>query len=120
MKERDLKLCHSDLNFNLRREKMIYIDGNLIATAEIIQSELDKAAVAQSTSGWMELNSELVQYSGGAEVKIPNLDMDGLADYDRANGFTAGDVKFGYQTKKLTMDRGRSFSFDEHIYIFNN
>ena len=88
--------------------------ANLIATAEIIQSELDKAAVAQSTSGWMELNSELVQYSGGAEVKIPNLDMDGLADYDRANGFTAGDVKFGYQTKKLTMDRGRSFSFDEH------
>lgn len=98
---------------------MIYIDGNLIATAEIIQSELDKAAVAQSTSGWMELNSELVQYSGGAEVKIPNLDMDDLADYDRANGFTAGDVKFGYQTKKLTMDRGRSFSFDEHIYIYS-
>ncbi len=88
--------------------------ANMIATATIIQTELDKAAVAQSSSGWMELNSDLVKYSGGAEVKIPNLDMDGLADYDRASGFTVGDVKFEYETKKLTQDRGRSFTFDEH------
>lgn len=87
---------------------------NKIETAAIIQSELDKAAVEQSTSGWMEVNEKLVKYTGGNEVKIPSLDMDGLADYDRKNGFVDGDVDFKYQTKTMTMDRGRAFSFDEN------
>lgn len=87
---------------------------NLIETAEILQSELDKAAVEQSTSGWMEVNEKLVKYHGGSDVKIPSLDMDGLADYDRKNGFTEGSVDFKYQTKTMTQDRGRSFSFDEN------
>ena len=58
---------------------------NTIETATIIQSELDKAAVEQATSGWMEVNEKLVKYTGGAEVKIPSLDMDGMADYDRTS-----------------------------------
>lgn len=87
---------------------------NTIETATIIQSELDKAAVEQATSGWMEVNEKLVKYNGGAEVKIPSLDMDGMADYDRKNGFVEGSVDFKYQTKTMTMDRGRSFSFDEN------
>ena len=87
---------------------------NTIQTATIIQSELDKAAVEQATSGWMEVNEKLVKYNGGAEVKIPSLDMDGLADYDRKNGFTEGSVDFKYQTETMTQDRGRSFSFDEN------
>lgn len=87
---------------------------NHIEEAVIIQTELDKAAVEQSTSGWMEVNENLVKYSGGREVKIPNLDMDGMADYDRKNGFVAGDVDFSYETKTMTQDRGRSFSFDEN------
>ena len=87
---------------------------NYIETASVIQSELDKAAVEQATSGWMEVNDKLVKYQGGAEVKIPSLDMDGLADYDRKNGFTEGSVDFKYQTMTMNMDRGRSFSFDEN------
>lgn len=39
---------------------------NTIETATIIQSELDKAAVEQATSGWMEVNEKLVKYTGGA------------------------------------------------------
>ena len=49
---------------------------NTIQTAAVIQSELDKAAVEQATSGWMEVNSSLVKYNGGSEVKIPELSMD--------------------------------------------
>lgn len=37
---------------------------NTIETATIIQSELDKAAVEQATSGWMEVNEKLVKYTG--------------------------------------------------------
>ena len=33
---------------------------NLIETATVIQTTLDKAAVAKATTGWMEVNSELV------------------------------------------------------------
>lgn len=46
---------------------------NTIQTAAVIQSELDKAAVEQATSGWMEVNSSLVKYNGGSEVKIPSF-----------------------------------------------
>lgn len=87
---------------------------NLIEYATIFQQELDKAAVEQSTSGWMELNDKLVKYNGGSEVKIPKLDMDGLADYDRQEGFVDGSVNLSYETKEMTQDRGRRFTFDEN------
>lgn len=87
--------------------------ANTLEYAKIFQAELDKAAVEQASSGWMELNDKLVKYNGGSEVKIPKLDMDGLADYDRQNGFVEGSIDLSWQTKTMTMDRGRQFTFDE-------
>ena len=87
--------------------------ANNLQYATIFQTELDKAAKEQATSGWMELNDKLVRYNSGSEVKIPMLDMDGLADYDRQTGFVEGSVDLTWQTKKMTMDRGRQFTFDE-------
>lgn len=91
----------------------IYVD-NVFEYASVFQSELDKAAVEQATSGWMELNDKLVRYNGGAEVKIPSMDMDGLADYDRDKGFVEGSVNLKWETKEMTQDRGRQFTFDEN------
>ncbi len=88
--------------------------ANNLQYAQVFQTELDKAAVEQATSGWMELNDKLVKYNGGAEVKIPQMDMDGLADYDRQAGFVEGSVNLTWETKKMTMDRGRQFTLDEH------
>ena len=87
--------------------------ANNLQYAAIFQAELDKAAKEQATSGWMELNDKLVRYNSGSEVKIPMLDMDGLADYDRQTGFVEGSVDLTWQTKKMAMDRGRQFTFDE-------
>lgn len=87
--------------------------ANVLQYVPIIQAELDKAAVETATSGWMELNDKLVKYTGGAEVKIPKLDMDGLAEYDRKTGFVEGSVDLTWQTKTMNMDRGRQFTFDE-------
>jgi len=87
--------------------------ANVIEGATILQTELDTAAKQTATSGWMELNDDLVKYESGSEVKIPKLDMDGLADYDRQNGFADGDVNLTWETRELTMDRGRRFTFDE-------
>lgn len=88
--------------------------ANVFEYASVFQSELDKAAVEQATSGWMELNDKLVRYNGGAEVKIPSMDMDGLADYDRDKGFVEGSVNLKWETKEMTQDRGRQFTFDEN------
>ena len=59
---------------------------NSIEYATIFQQELDKAFVPASATGWMQQNARLAKYSGGNEIKIPNLVMDGLADYDRDAG----------------------------------
>lgn len=87
---------------------------NLIETAAVFQDELDKQLTEEATSGWMELNETLVKYEGGSEIKVPEIVMDGLADYDREQGFTLGSVSFKWKTYELTMDRGRSFTFDKH------
>lgn len=85
---------------------------NTIELAQAFQKELDKRMVSDSTTGWMELNSKLVQYNGGAVVKIPSVVMSGLGDYDRGKGFTDGDIVLKFQNHEMTQDRGRSFMID--------
>lgn len=88
--------------------------ANLIQYGVIFQNELDKASVHQMLTGWMDANAGKVKYSGGKEVKIPELTVDGLGDYDRgsAGGYAGGDIQFGYKTYVMTQDRGRKFSLD--------
>lgn len=85
---------------------------NVLEYSKIFQPSLDKQVVQQSTTGWMEANANLVKYNGGNEVKLPNILMDGLADYDRTTGFVGGDVTLEWKTYTLTQDRGRTFSID--------
>ena len=89
---------------------------NTIATATLFQKNLDKAAAQAALTGWMESNASQVIYKGGAEVKIPKLDMDGLGNYDRNNGVVSGGITFEYERRKVAYDGGRSFSFDE-LYV---
>lgn len=86
--------------------------ANVLEYAKIFQPALDKQVVQEATTGWMELNSNLVKYNGGNEVKLPDIVMDGLGDYDRANGFVKGNVTLTWKTYSLTQDRGRTFSID--------
>ncbi|KAF3306027.1 hypothetical protein FPV25_03155 [Carnobacterium sp. PL17GRE32] len=85
---------------------------NVLEYSKIFQPSLDKQVVQESTTGWMEANANLVKYNGGNEVKLPNILMDGLADYDRTTGFVGGDVTLEWKTYTLTQDRGRTFSID--------
>ena len=85
---------------------------NVLEYSKIFQPSLDKQVVQESTTGWMEANANLVKYNGGNEVKLPNILMDGLADYDRTTGFVGGDVTLEWKTYALTQDRGRTFSID--------
>ncbi|WP_410495022.1 hypothetical protein QTL86_12785 [Cellulosilyticum sp. ST5] len=88
--------------------------ANVIQYSTIIQNELDKMAIQESCTGWMEANAGQVKYNGGKEVKIPVLSTQGLADYKRANneGFVQGGVNLSYKTYEMTQDRGRAFGID--------
>lgn len=88
--------------------------ANVISYASIFQTELDKQMVAESTSGWMELNSNLVKYNGGKEIKIPKITMDGLGNYSREEGFTKGSSNFSYETHTFAQDRARTFTIDRN------
>ena len=85
---------------------------NIFQYAQIFQQELDKQLVAQSTTGWMEGNTTGLIYNGGNTVKVPKIDMDGLGNYSRSNGFVAGSSTLTYETLTLSQDRGRTFSID--------
>lgn len=85
---------------------------NTLATATIFMTTLDKVAQMTALTGYMEANAGQVIYNGGDEVKIPSISLDGLADYDRDNGYTQGAVSLKYQTKRMTQDRGRKFRLD--------
>lgn len=86
--------------------------SNTLATATIFQAALDEQVMVEATSGWMEANAGQVQYNGGAEIKVPRMSTDGLADYDREEGFVQGSVNLSYQTLTLTQDRAKTFSLD--------
>ena len=86
--------------------------ANTLEYSKIFQPVLDKQIVQESTTGWMEVNSKLVQYNGGNEVKLPSMVMDGLADYNRTTGYVDGAVTLTWDTYKLTQDRGRKFQLD--------
>ena len=77
---------------------------NTIEYAKIFMEALDEQLVAGATSGWMEENSGQVQYTGGNEVKIPKIELNGLGTYDRDNGFVQGAVTLTYETKQMTQD----------------
>lgn len=85
---------------------------NTLEAAKVFTKALDKQMIVGSTSGWMEDNAGQVVYSGGSEVKIPKMSVNGLANYNRDSGYNQGAVSLAFETKTLTMDRGRQFLLD--------
>lgn len=85
---------------------------NTIEAAKIFQTQLDELAVQSLVTGFMEQNTDGIKYTGGDEIKIPDIDMDGQADYNRNTGYVKGAVNVSYQTLKMTQDRGRKFYLD--------
>lgn len=86
--------------------------ANTIEMATLFQAALDRQITQDATSNFLEANAGQVIYNGGDTVKIPKIDMDGLADYSRTDGYTQGGVTLSYETFKMTQDRGRSFNID--------
>ena len=73
-------------------------------------TDLDKVLCALMTSGVLETPE--VQYVERGEFKIPVLEMDGLGNYDKATGFSSGNVSLTFETKKRNYERSKSFEID--------
>lgn len=93
---------------------------NTLATATLFQNTLDKVAIQDAVTGWMDANAGQVIYNGGAEVKIPKMSVQGMGDYDRDNGYVQGGVTLTYETRTMTQDRGRKFQLDPMDINENN
>ena len=86
--------------------------ANTLEYAKLFQTNLDKLAVQTLKTGFMDGNAGQVKYSGGNEIKVPTLTMQGLGNYSRSGGYVEGDINLAYQTLTMTQDRGRSFTLD--------
>ncbi len=74
--------------------------------------ELDKAIVQGSTVGFFEDNLLKAKFVGAKTVLIPEMDMSGLGDYDRDNGFVQGAIAITSDAFTLSQDRARTFQLD--------
>ncbi|ADD25703.1 putative major head protein [Lactococcus phage 1358] len=86
--------------------------ANVIQYAALFQSNLDKLIIAEATSTFLEANPNQIQYNGGSTIKIADIIVSGLKDYDRTDGFKDGDIKLTWSDYTLTQDRGTSFQID--------
>lgn len=93
---------------------------NTLATATLFQQQLDKIAVQDAVTGWMDANAGQVIYNGGKEVKIPKMSVQGMGDYDRDTGYVQGGVTLTYETREMAQDRGRKFQLDPMDINENN
>ncbi len=85
---------------------------NTLQYSQQFQTVLDQQMLVGSTTGFMEVNAGQVKYDGGDTVQIPEISMQGMAKYDRDEGFNHGSVTLKFTPYKMTQDRGRTFSLD--------
>lgn len=74
---------------------------------------LDEIYKVASKSSVLDSEPELVNLEAG-DFKIPLMEMDGLANHNRANGgkYVSGGAYMRWQTKTPTYDRNRKFTID--------
>jgi hypothetical protein len=85
---------------------------NTIGLSEVMTGELDKAIVQQAVTGVFADNQLKAKFMGNGIVILDEIDMSGLGDYDRDDGFVLGSVTNNKRPYQLTKERGRSFQID--------
>ena len=74
---------------------------------------LDEVYKLASLTSVLDGAPELAKQGANAnELIIPKIDMSGLANYSRNDGYVRGDVTFTNETVMCNFDRGRMFSVD--------
>lgn len=85
---------------------------NSIENAIKYSTELDKMFAQKSATGFFADNALATKFVGAKTVIIPDVDFQGLADYDRDTGFTKGAITVSNTSYTMAMDRARSLQID--------
>ncbi len=85
---------------------------NSIENAAKYSEELDKVFEQKSATGFFADNALKTKFVGAKTVIIPDVDFQGLADYDRDTGFTRGAITVSNTSYNMSMDRARSLQID--------
>ncbi len=85
---------------------------NSIENATRYSDELDKMFEQKSAVGFFADNALATKFVGAKTVIIPDIDFQGLADYDRDSGFARGAINVSNTSYTMAMDRARSLQID--------
>jgi len=85
---------------------------NSIENATRYSNELDKMFEQKSAVGFFADNALATKFVGAKTVIIPDIDFQGLADYDRDTGFSRGAITVANTSYTMQMDRARSLQID--------
>ena len=87
--------------------------ANVIETVNKYLPILDQQYRVESKSSLLDTPAEFVQQTKEAKkVKIAKIRVDGLADYSRQSGFTAGSMDLTWEEHEFRQDRGRALQVD--------
>lgn len=89
--------------------------NNIQTITKYLHEQLDELFVKESCTGILEVlrpGGYKLNFINAKIVNIPDMAIDALSDYSRANGFAAGDIDITFTPHTLTMDRGRQFTID--------
>ena len=85
---------------------------NTLAFASKFAGELDKLFVQSAATGFFADNVLKAKFVGAKTVIIPDLELQGLGDYNRDDGFVNGSITVNQTSYTLSQDRARSFQID--------
>lgn len=85
---------------------------NSIENATRYSEELDRLFAQKSATGFFADNALAAKFVGAKTVIIPDIEFQGLADYDRNTGFSRGAITVSNSSYTMAMDRARSLQID--------
>lgn len=86
--------------------------GNIFEYANKYAKELDKMIVQESKTGFMADGKFKARFTGARTVNMPQIDFDGLGDYNRETGYSKGGTNFNYTAYTLTKERSKQLIID--------
>ena len=75
-------------------------------------NSIEKMFAQKSATGFFADNALATKFVGAKTVIIPDVDFEGLADYDRDTGFSKGAINVSNTSYTMAMDRARSLQID--------
>ena len=85
---------------------------NNIELATIYLPKLDQVYKNEAKTSILDGDEVTVQKGNNGEIKIAKLDMDGLGDFSRNDGYTKGNTSFVWETVKYDKERSQDLRID--------